>query len=160
MLGPKQPYNPSIHINRGWKAGIFWAGWILLFLILSLFELGPPAQRLEPINFIDVAIIAGLSFGIYKNSRICSFLIFAYLLTDLIISKFVYELEGSPYIHLILLYFFCRAFSATIRFHRSQKTKYGLLKTVLGVIGTLIIVVLLVIMVYYEATSDGQGVFA
>lgn len=68
-------------------------------------------------SFVDVALIFGLAFGIYRNSRTAATLMFGYFL----LSKIMIMMEtGKPtglVLAIVFLIFYFRAMVATFRFH-------------------------------------------
>jgi serine/threonine-protein kinase len=81
---------------------------------------GTAVRGFDAWSLLDVALIFGLSFGIYKKSRVCAVLMLAYF----IVSKIVLMLEaGKPsglLVALIFAYFYVQGIRGTVAFHKLQ----------------------------------------
>ncbi len=100
-------------IKAAWIAGTI-SGAITLLLTFSLNIPG---------LFIDVFLTFGLSFGIYKKSRVCAVIIFVYF----IFSKLVLweSLKGNPIgliVSIVFVYFFWQGVQGTFAYHKITKT--------------------------------------
>ena len=77
-------------------------------------------------NFLDVFLIFGLGFGIYKKSRTCAILLFIYFL----ISKILIVMEngniGSMIFSIIFFYFYFYGIVGTFSYHKLKKEHAGL----------------------------------
>jgi hypothetical protein len=107
-------------IRNAWVAGLISGSITLavtLFAIAGMSVLGYSAVEL-----IDVALVFGLTFGIYKKSRTCAVLMFVYF----VISKIILMTEmrsASPMIvGLVLLYFYAMGVVGTFQYHRLVRT--------------------------------------
>ncbi|MFM7910222.1 MAG: hypothetical protein ACKPA9_35320 [Microcystis sp.] len=75
-----------------------------------------------PDLFIDVVLTFGLSFGIYKKSRICAVIMFGYYIASRI---FFWEiLKGNPLgliVSIAFIYFFWQGVQGTFAYHKITK---------------------------------------
>ena len=65
------------HIQRAWIAAVISASMTLLLVLLAI----GGVQILAGLNawgLLDVVILSGFAFGIYKRSRVCAILLLAY----------------------------------------------------------------------------------
>ncbi len=76
----------------------------------------------NPYMFIDVVLAFGLSFGIYKKSRICAVIMFGYYIASRI---FFWEvLKGDPLgliLSITFIYFFWQGVQGTFAYHKITK---------------------------------------
>lgn len=75
---PFIPPEILLQIKQAWIAGIWSAGVTLLAALVSL--TGRPVLGMGAEAFIDVALIAGLTWGIYRRSRACAVAMLVYFL--------------------------------------------------------------------------------
>jgi hypothetical protein len=94
-----------------------------LTLILSLANIG----GLNSFNLIDVAIAYGLSYGIYRKSRVCAVLLFAYFVLSKLEQISTGNFTGWP-IALIFAYCFFLGIWGTFTFHKLQTASASSLK--------------------------------
>ncbi len=74
-------------------------------------------------NLIDVAIVFGLSFGIYKKSRTCALAMFIYLLINKIMMLSEGTLQSSGFLWAILFgYAFFQGIRGTFAYHKIIRT--------------------------------------
>jgi hypothetical protein len=86
-------------------------------LIASLTGFG----GLTPINLIDAALVYGLSFGIYKKSRVCAVIQFIYFLISKVLQfSQAGTLAGLPFA-LIFGFCFYRGVWGTFAYHQLKK---------------------------------------
>jgi len=103
-------------IKHGWVAACVSCA---MTLIVTLVAFGGGTANYDAAwNLIDVALIAGFAFGIYKRSRTAATLMFAYF----VLSKVLMMMEaGRPsglVLGLLFAIFYFRAMTATYRYHR------------------------------------------
>jgi hypothetical protein len=83
-------------------------------LILSLIGWG----GFNLYNLLDVGLIYGLSFGIYRKSRICAVILFIYFIASkIVVFVETQNFSGFP-IALIFAYCFYRGIWGTFKFHK------------------------------------------
>lgn len=106
-------------IKYGWVAALFSAGVTLVVTIIAM--TGTEILGFSAWELIDVALILGLAFGIYKKSRTCAVLMLIYF----IISKILIMVEtGKPIgipMALVFGYFFWQGVSGTFAYHKLKK---------------------------------------
>lgn len=106
-------------IKRAWIVGLIWAGLTLIAALISMSK-GGSLWRL-----VDVFLIFGLTFGIYRKSRICAVIIFVYCVVSIILSSIN---AGRPAVSagmVFLLYFFFQGIRGTFAYHKITETEVG-----------------------------------
>jgi serine/threonine-protein kinase len=104
------------------------AGVVSTVLTLGLTLLGMTAHRVggyTSANFLDVALMAGLTFGVWRRSRVCAFLLLLYFIASKGLQFFA---PGSPMpgggmivtTGLFLWYYFNGAIG-TLDWHRQRR---------------------------------------
>lgn len=110
------PEKITDHIRYGWIAATV-SGVFTLAITLVAMAAGSRHSLFNAWNLVDVALIAGLGYGIYRKSRTAATLMFAYFL----LSKILVIVEtGKPnglVLGIIFLIFYFRAMTATFRYH-------------------------------------------
>lgn len=106
-------------IKNGWVAGII-SGCVTLAVTLLAIS-GTSILNFSAWELIDVALIFGLTFGIYKKSRTCAVLMLSYF----IISKIIIMAEtGSPSgiaLALVFLYYYFQGMIGTFQYHKLMR---------------------------------------
>jgi hypothetical protein len=109
ILGLKKANN---QIKTAWITGTI-VGVVTLLVTLFLNN---------PYMFIDVVLAFGLSFGIYKKSRICAVIMLGYYIASRI---FFWEtLKGNPLgliVSIAFIYFFWQGVQGTFAYHKITK---------------------------------------
>ena len=106
-------------IKSAWIAGLISTGLTMVFAIISLSGAG--IMGLDATAFVDVALMAVFTFGIYKNSRVCAVLMLLLFLANKIIMWMeTGTLSGIP-LTLVLLWFYSQGVIGTIQYHRYLK---------------------------------------
>ncbi len=73
-------------------------------------------------NLIDVALVFGFTYGIYKNSRICAVLMLIYFTVNQIF--FAVTISKPPsFLSCMFIYFFFQGTRATFAYHRLLQEK-------------------------------------
>ena len=108
-------------IRNAWIAGLVSGGITLAVTLLAV--AGMSVLGYSAVELIDVALVFGLTFGIYKKSRTCAVLMLVYF----VISKVILMTEmrsASPMIvGLVFLYFYAMGVVGTFQYHRLIRTK-------------------------------------
>ena len=108
-------------IKGAWVAGLI-SGCITL-LVTMLAISGTSILGFDAWNFMDVALVFGLTYGIYKKSRVCAVLMLAYFVA----SKIFMAIEGCPrggiILSLVFAYYFAQGISGTFAYHRLLKSQ-------------------------------------
>ncbi len=103
-------------IKNAWIAGIV-SGCVTLAVTLLAVS-GNRVLGYSAWEFLDVALIFGLTFGIYKKSRACALLMLVYFA----ISKILLMLEGGGstgiVMSLIFIYFYAQGVAGTFQYHK------------------------------------------
>jgi hypothetical protein len=103
-------------IKGAWIAGIATTTLSLGLVLFSVF--GTPVMGMNAWGFFDVALLAGLTYGVFRRSRTCAILLFAFfLLNKILMFMQSGSLAGTPLAVLVLL-FFGRGIVGTFQFHR------------------------------------------
>jgi serine/threonine-protein kinase len=102
-------------IKGAWIAGIASSALTLVLILVSMF--GSSLMGVTAWAFIDVVLLAGLTFGVYRRSRTCAILLFAFFLLNKVL-MFLQSgsLTGTP-LAIIFLVFFGRGIVGTFQFH-------------------------------------------
>ena len=106
------------HIKQAWVAGVISAGITLLVILVAasgstLFaKLG-----VDWWSLIDVVVILGLAFGLYKKSRICAVLLFVYFVFSKIILWATVGSVGGVPMAILFGYFFFQGIRGTFACH-------------------------------------------
>lgn len=103
-------------IKSAWVAGCISGAVTLAVTLLAM--AGTQALGFTAWSLLDVALIFGLTFGIYKQSRVCAVLMLAYF----VLSKIILMMEaGKPsglLVALIFGYFYVQGILGTFAFHK------------------------------------------
>src|SRR5262249_9957703 len=110
-------------IRGAWIAGLISGS---LTLVVPLFAIaGKSVLGYSAVELVDVALVFGLTFGIYKKSRTCAVLMLVYF----VISKVIIMMEmrsASPMIvGLLFMYFYALGVVGTFQYHRLVRTIAG-----------------------------------
>jgi hypothetical protein len=104
-------------IKHGWVAACVSCAMTLLVTILALSG-DATASADAAWNLVDVALIAGLAFGIYKRGRTAATLMFAYFVLSKILVVVQTGMPSGLVLGLVFAIFYFRAMTATFRYHR------------------------------------------
>lgn len=106
-------------IKQAWGAGVVSGTLTLLLTIAAMF--GMQFMGLTIWSLIDVLLIYGFSFGIYRKSRTCAILLFIYFVYCKIVM--IIEGPGRNGIFLALLFGYCffRGIVGTFAYHKANK---------------------------------------
>jgi hypothetical protein len=111
-------------VRNGWIVGVV-SGVLTLAITLYVMS-GHRFLFFNAWSLIDVALIFGLSFGIYRRSRVCAVLMLAYFIGSKI---FIYSQTGFPtgglIMPLIFCYYFVLGVQGTFLYHRWLGTQPG-----------------------------------
>jgi len=113
------PVNIAKMIKSGWIAGLISMGITLIFVLWSF--VGTPIMGIDAWALVDVGLMAGLSYGVYKKSRTCAVLLLAFF----VIGKIYMWVEaGSPngvIMAAIFAWYFFQGASGTFLYHRWKR---------------------------------------
>ncbi len=118
---PSVPREVLQRIRNAWIAGVISGS---ITLIVSLMALaGARLLGFTGWELIDAALIFGLAFGIYKNSRACAVLLFLYFVgSKILIFSSTGSLSGLP-LSFVLAYFYALGIAGTFEYQRLVKTR-------------------------------------
>ena len=107
------------HIKNAWIAGIISASaTLLLAAVASFSETYRFKSGLDTWSLFDVAIIAGLAFGIYKKSRFCALSLLVYF----VLAKLAFAAQSGKFHHgigaLLFGYFYFQGTRAAFQIHK------------------------------------------
>ena len=106
-------------IRNAWVAGLISAGVTLVVTLFAIF--GVSLMGYTAWELLDVVLILGLTFGIYKRSRVCAIVMLVYF----VISKIILISEGVKTNGLvtgvIFFYYYWQGVSGTFAYHRYTK---------------------------------------
>lgn len=113
---PEVPSEIGKQIKSAWVAACISGG---LTLIATLFAMaGFNILGLGAWNLLDVALIFGLAFGIYKKSRVCAVLMLVYYLASKIFEMVETEKATGLVVALFFSYFFWQGVRGTFAHHK------------------------------------------
>ena len=109
-------------IRNAWIAGLISAAVTVIFVLIAI--AGTSLLGMSAYQFIDVALILGLTFGIYKKSRICAVLMLAYFVW----AKVVLIQQGHAkgvglFMAVVFFYFYLQGVIGTFAYHKHLKQK-------------------------------------
>ena len=92
MSASPEPYFRSLdlpqkHVTRAWMAATISAGLTLVLSIAGAIGI-ITLPGYDAWNFIDVAILAGLAYGVWRRSRVCAVLLLLYGIANEVILAF------------------------------------------------------------------------
>lgn len=117
---PDIPEDIQNRIKGAWVAGIISGCMTLAITLLAIG--GTSVLGFNAWNFVDVALISGLTFGIYRNSRTCAVLMLVYF----VVSKIMIMVDGGSssgiVMSLVFIYYFGRGVMGTFAYHKHLKS--------------------------------------
>ena len=107
------------NIRNAWCATLV-TGIMILFVIL--FSIFSPTSSFNPWALIDVVLIFGIAYGIYRKSRCCALIMLIYFA----VSKIILFLDGMTtlsnlIIGLIFFFFYFKGVTGTFAYHKHLK---------------------------------------
>jgi serine/threonine-protein kinase len=118
---PEIPDEILKKIKHGWVAALISAGITLIVTLVAIS--GTEILGFSAWELIDVGLILGFAFGIYKKSRACAVLMLIYF----IISKIIIMAEtGKPsgiVLAIVFGYYFWQGVSGTFAYHKLKARK-------------------------------------
>ena len=136
------------HIKNAWIVGIISASVTLLFSAIGAYsETYRFKSGYDTWSLFDVALIAGLTFGIYKRNRLCALSLLIYF----VLTKLAYAAHTGKFAHgigaLLFGYFFFQGTRAAFQIHKhlvetgqKNKKKRGVLFYIGAGISILVII--------------------
>jgi hypothetical protein len=111
-------------IKNGWVAAIISAAFTLVITLLAMSRagsVGAAPLELASIQLVDVALLLGLAFGVYKKSRTCAVLLLIYFVASKIIIAMEGGKAGGTIMGLVFIYFYGQAVVGTFAYHKLKK---------------------------------------
>lgn len=102
-------------IKNGWVAGCISGG---LTLVVLFAMSGAELPGIDAWMLVDVALIFGLTFGIYRKSRTCAVIMLVYYLVSKILIMIETGKPGGLFMSVLFAYFFWQGVSGTFAYHR------------------------------------------
>jgi len=113
-------------IKTAWILALVSGGINLIFIFLLKNLEGEQTINFGLWNLIDVLLVFGLAFGIYKKCRVCAVIMFAYfLINQLNISLSAVMITNIP-LALVFLYYFFQGIRGTFYYHKLIDEKTNL----------------------------------
>ena len=103
-------------IKHAWTAGLISAALTFLVTLLAIF--GVKIMEIDAWQLLDVALILGLAYGIYRKSRVYAVLMFAYFLISKIIMIAQTGKPNGIVMAIIFLYYYAQGISGTFAYHK------------------------------------------
>lgn len=108
-------------IRSAWIAAVVSGTITLLFTLAAM--AGHSVLGISAANFVDVALIFGLAFGIYRKSRTCAVLMLVYFLASKI---YMIQQNGAAgaggILGVVFLVFYAMGVMGTFQYHKIVKT--------------------------------------
>lgn len=113
---PDIPADIAKKIKGAWVAGCI-SG--VMTLALTLFVMaGNAALGFSVWSLLDVVMIFGLAFGIYKKSRICAVVMLLYFVVSKVVLMMESPAASGLLVSLVFLYYYAQGVAGTFAFHR------------------------------------------
>ena len=106
-------------IKYAWVAALFSAGITLTFTLIAMS--GTEILGFSAWELLDVALILGMAFGIYKKSRTCAVLMFLYFIASKILIMAETCKPTGILVALLFAYFYWQGISGTFAYHKLKK---------------------------------------
>ena len=107
-------------IKNGWVAGAVSVAFTVVLVVISL--VGTPLLGLDAWAFLDVALMSGLSYGVFRKSRTCAIVLLLFFAANKVIMWVeVGAASGLP-LALVFIWFFCQGIVGTFQFHRWKRS--------------------------------------
>jgi serine/threonine-protein kinase len=106
-------------IRNCWIAGVVSIVLTVALTLVSIFVTN--VLGLNEWAFVDVAIMMGLTFGVYRKSRVCAFLLLAFFaLNKVLMWVQAGNVAGLP-LALVFFWFYFQGVVGTVQYHRLKK---------------------------------------
>jgi hypothetical protein len=110
----------NARIKKAWISGVVVGS--LTFLVMAVVVgLGLDVGGIDAWLLVDVVIIFGLTFGVYRKSRTCAILLFSYYLLSKVIGFIESGRAGGIIITALFLFYFARGIQGTFTYHRLKR---------------------------------------
>jgi len=111
------------HIKNAWIAGIISSVVTLIASLLPLF--GASIAGFNLFNLADVALIAGLTVGIWRKSRICALIMLVYFIASKVMLISKTGNSAGLIMGAVFAYFYFQGVRGTFAWHKLQKETAG-----------------------------------
>ena len=119
---PEIPDKVLKRIRNGWVAGVVSVAITLVLTLISV--LGQTrAFGLDGYAFIDIAIMLGLSYGVYRKSRVCAVLMLAFFLLNKIIMWMNAGTPNGVVMSLVFFWLFGQGVVGTFEYHKLMRAR-------------------------------------
>ena len=113
---PEIPNDILKKIKGAWIAAVISGSMTLLVTLIAIF--GTSMFGFSAWMLIDVVLIFGLAFGIYKKNRICAVVMLVYFVLSKILLISESGQTSGLFVSIIFLYFFWQGVSGTFAYHK------------------------------------------
>ncbi|MBL8277757.1 MAG: hypothetical protein JNL93_13735 [Pelomonas sp.] len=113
---PSIPPDIAKKIKSAWVAGCISGAVTLAVTLLAM--AGTQTMGFSAWSLLDVALIFGLSFGIYKKSRTCAVVMLVYFVTSKIILMMEARAASGLLVALVFGYFYVQGILGIFAFHK------------------------------------------
>jgi hypothetical protein len=107
-------------IRNAWICGLISAGVTIVFILIAVFG-GKNFAGIDAWSIGDVVLILGLTYGIYRKSRTCAVLLFAYFVLSKIL---MWSASGKPdglLLALVFMWYYAQGIAGTFAYHKLQR---------------------------------------
>jgi serine/threonine-protein kinase len=113
---PDVPDQVRKEIRGAWIAGLISGGITLAVTLFSMF--GSTIGGIGAENLVDVAMILGFTYGIYKKSRACAIAMLVYFVASKIYLMLQMGKPSGLWLGLVFSYYFALGVRGTFAYHR------------------------------------------
>ena len=106
-------------IKGAWITGLVSAGMTLVFVGLAM--MGKSMLGVDAWALVDVALMAGLSYGVYRKSRTCAILLLALFALNKVLMYMESSAVSGLLLTLLFFYFFIQGVVGTFQYHRWKR---------------------------------------
>ena len=106
-------------IRAGVLGGVVSTGFTFVFTLVA--TIGAPVLEFSAWNFLDVVLMAGLTFGLYRRSRVCAVVVLAYFVTSKIMMLRAGGNPASLVSGFIFGYLYVQGVRGTFEYHRLRR---------------------------------------
>jgi len=103
-------------IKNAWIAGLISGAATLVVTLLAVS--GVQLLGFSAWEFFDVALLLGLTYGIYRKSRVCAVLMVVYFLVSKILLFMEFGKSPGIVMSVVFLYFYAQGVAGTFAYHK------------------------------------------
>ncbi|MEW9094134.1 MAG: hypothetical protein AB2417_03535 [Clostridiaceae bacterium] len=108
-------------IRNAWMWATFSSS--VMFILFILSQVGIMDVYMNYLIIIDILLVLGLAFGVYKKSRVCAILLFIYFILDKIIVTISQGRAPSTVWLIIAGGIYVQGIRGTFYYHKNMKDK-------------------------------------